>query len=66
MGDKNDLVNDEYPKGFHVCLTRKWARTWSGTQKKVKFKDIRAVGFQVPGIDPCIVVGQILITKERG
>ena len=68
---KTLLTNDrhrKYKKGFHVLLTREGARDWAWNShavvRKVKFKDIRAHGWQEEF--PCIVVGQVLITKERG
>ena len=62
-------ASQRYSFGFHVLLTRKGARNWGGHIRKVKFKDVRAVGWQGSvfyKINPCIVVGKVLITKEKG
>lgn len=58
------VENRRYPIGFHVCLTREGARDWGYPVRKVKFKDVRAMGWQDEF--PCIVAGQTLITKDKG
>ena len=65
----------EYPAGFHVFLYEDDATDWQIPLNleiihKVKFQDIKAVGWQTTWRVskkslPCIVVSQILITKDK-